>query len=137
MNHVLKLPTLVLAACTLWTASAGAQSIGPGFGKQKHKSGYAVHVELGVPVARYGYYAPPPAPPPRWEPGHYATVTRHVWVPGATRREWCPPVHQKRYDACGRPILVLVRPAQWITVSEPGHYELRSEQVWVAGRWCR
>lgn len=134
MPVTLKIAGLLLAAAML-SATADAQVAGVAYAKDKRKGKLSVRVELGVPAARphHGYAAPPL--PPRWVPGHYQSVTRKVWVPGATRREWRPPVHEIRFDPCGRKVRVLVRPGHWVHVAQPGHHELRVEQVWVPGRW--
>lgn len=70
-----------------------------------------------------------------WLPGHHEQVTRQVWVRGTTRREWVPARIETRWDWCGRPFKVCVRPGHWRTVGEPGHYETRTETIWVPGHW--
>ena len=70
-----------------------------------------------------------------WVPGQEQTVTRRVWVPGCSRREWVPPVTVTRFDSCGRPYIVCVRTGHWRTVREPGRYETRVEIEWVPGHW--
>ena len=70
-----------------------------------------------------------------WIPGHEEQVTRRVWVPGRTRREWVPARVETRFDWCGRPFTVCVRPGHWQTVCDPGHYETFVETIWVPGHW--
>ncbi len=70
-----------------------------------------------------------------WVPGHYETVLERHWMPGATRQEWLPARHEWRRDRCGRPLLVLVEPGRWITVTEPGRFETRERREWIPGHW--
>lgn len=71
-----------------------------------------------------------------WVPGCYENREQRVWVPATRQRVWIEPVYETRYDPCGRPIRVLVRPGctQWQTV--PGHYQTKTVRVWVPGHYA-
>jgi len=71
----------------------------------------------------------------RWIPGHYETVRERVWVPGRVQRVWFEPAYEWRRDACGRAILACVSVGHYEMVRQPGRYEYRDAQVWVAGCW--
>lgn len=75
--------------------------------------------------------------PPRkvWVPGRYVTEYEKYWVPGTSRKVYVPPVHQKRYDACGNPYRYEVSPGRYEVVHEPGYWETRSVKVWKPGYW--
>lgn len=66
-------------------------------------------------------------------PAHYETVAEQVWVEGASREVWVPPVYQSCTDPCGNTTRMLVRAGYWQTVQNPGHYETRYVRVWVPG----
>lgn len=117
-----------LAALTLISADAGAGGLSIGFSKHgKHSS---VGVQIGFPAC-----SPRPAPPQYG--GHWETVVERVWVPGSCERVWIAPVHETRYDSCGRAYQVCVRAGFWDTIQHPGHYEDHSRQVWRAAGWSR
>ena len=73
----------------------------------------------------------------KWVPGHYETVHRQVWVPGACEQVCQPAQYEWRHDHCGHRVRVLVRQAGYVTVQRPGHYDTVCEQVWVPGRYVR
>lgn len=127
-------PTILLALLVLAFSGASAQA------GQLHGPAAARYPVPPRLSARYGTSVYGPAlrafrPAAVWVPAHQTEVTRRVWVPGRTRREWVPPLYQTRFDSCGRPYTVCVRAGHWRTVCEPGHYENRVERVWVPGRW--
>jgi len=75
-------------------------------------------------------------PPVRvWVPGCYDTVVRRVWVPERFERLWIEPVYAEHVDACGNVVRVMIRAGCWQEVLRPGHFETRSERVWVPGHW--
>jgi hypothetical protein len=86
---------------------------------------------------RWPHRAPTPARcgVREWVPGHYETILERHWRPGATRQEWLPARHEWRRDRCGRPVLVLVEPGRWITITEPGRFETRERREWIPGHW--
>ena len=121
---------LLLALVSLALADAANAS---GHGSQPRLKRYPT-----PPSAAYG--APNWGPgrarsQPVWIPGHEEHVARQVWVPGRTRQEWVPAQIETRFDWCGRPFTVCVRPGHWRTVCEPGRYETRYETIWVPGHW--
>ncbi len=65
----------------------------------------------------------------------YRTVARRVWVPGTVERIWIDPVYETRYDACGRPVRILICEGTWKDIERPGHYEIRYVRVWTPTRW--
>ena len=99
-----------------------------------------VHAPLFPSVYSHGHRARrgpivPTCAPRAWVPGHYQPVSRDVWVPAITRRVWVAPVIETRCDLWGRHFDVEVAPGHWQDVIEPGHYERRTERVWVPGHW--
>ena len=68
--------------------------------------------------------------------GHWQEVRRQVWVPGYAERVWQEALYDYRTDACGRVIRVLVQPGGWQVIQHPGHYEWRTERVWVTSNDC-
>ncbi len=66
--------------------------------------------------------------------GYYKTVTRKVWIEGISRQVHVPAQYGWGYDSCGRRTWIVVRPAYHRTVREPGHWDYRTERVWVPGR---
>ncbi|MCA9002371.1 MAG: hypothetical protein KDB61_10620, partial [Planctomycetes bacterium] len=66
--------------------------------------------------------------------GHWKTITERVWVSGATRQEWVPPVYETICDSRGGAHRVMVCEGHYRTVQDPGHYEMRSRKVWVPAR---
>jgi hypothetical protein len=89
-------------------------------------------IELHVGRGR----APRLEPRRTWIPGHYEVRHERVWVPGCTRQEWVPARYEWRLDSCGRRFQILIAPGHWITVTDPGRYELREARVWVPGYWA-
>ncbi len=71
----------------------------------------------------------------RWIPPRCETVTERVWVPGRCERIWVPPVYRDICDPWGRHQRVLASAGYWRTIQHPGHYEGRTRQVTVPGRW--
>ena len=106
-------------------SSRGSSSYGAHLGSD----GFGLHVSHGR--IRRG----PSAAQRIYVPGHHEDVVREVWVPGQTKRVWVPPEYQVVHDSCGRRREILVRPGYWREHCEPGHFETRSERVWVPGHW--
>jgi hypothetical protein len=111
--------------------SAAGQALGPAHARGCAPAASVVvrSTQASYPAVRRAAHAPV------WVPGHTLEVTRRVWSPGRTCREWIPPLYATRYDPCGRPRQVCVRPGRWHTLHEPGRFETRLERVWVPGRW--
>ena len=66
--------------------------------------------------------------------GHYDLVEREVWVAGYAERVHRPAEYGVRC-AHGRRVRFVIRPARYVDVFRPGHYETRRERVWEAGRY--
>lgn len=64
---------------------------------------------------------------PRYEPVRYQTVRyeRVLVEEGYYRREWVPPVCERRIDECGREYTVVVREGYHREVWVPARYEMR------------
>ena len=125
-------PILLLSLVGALSAPAAAGDISFGFG---FREGKGVSVAFGYSEHKHRRHAP--VVHRKWVPGHYETVHRQVWVPGACEQVWQPAQYEWRYDHCGRRVRVLVREAGYVTVERPGHYETVCEQVWVPGRYVR
>lgn len=71
----------------------------------------------------------------RFIEGRFEIRTVRVWIRATVREEYVPPVYGTRYDSCGRPYRVLIRPGHVRRITIPGHFENRRSRVWVAGHW--
>ncbi len=70
--------------------------------------------------------------------GYYKTVQKKVWVQGCVTRTWVPAQYRWQTGSCGNLVQVLVRAGHYQTQRGPGHYETRTQRVWVAPqRICR
>jgi hypothetical protein len=83
----------------------------------------------------HGYTAPRRV----WVPGHYEWRHQDVWVEGRRHREWVEPRFETRvvfdlFGGCSN-VRVQVRAGYWNEVCDPGRYERRRTQVWIAGCW--
>ena len=119
--------TAILAAATTPTL-AGGWSIGVGVdsdGDVRLGVGYRSH---RPPIVQHHSHR-------RWEPGHYDTVTRKVFVPATRERVYQAAVYEWRTDPFGIRYRVCVREAGYRTVYVPARWEHRSERVWHPGRW--
>jgi hypothetical protein len=126
-----------LALAALLAAPAAAQrrtdwQLGVGHGTGHGHVGVVIG-SRGVQVSagyherqRAPVYSPRPVSSGRWE-----TRTERVWVPGASRKVWVPPIYRTRYDHCGHAYQVQVRPGYWDTIQEQGCWEHRDTRVWV------
>lgn len=118
-------PTLRLTAAALALAAAAAPARAGGLGVRisAHGRHGGIAVQLG-PAHGYGYGRGPvrTCQAPRYE-------TRRVWVAGPRRRVWVPPVHEVRFDGCGRRYERVTAPGHWTWIEEPGHYETRTVLV--------
>ncbi len=126
-----------LLAFSAVLASAAAEAQSAAFRLQRSGRHASFSLQLGHAPAASAYLPGRVgcAPRPTWVPGHHEQVTRQVWVSGACRRQWVPPVYETRYGPCGQPVRVLVSCGYWASMQEPGHFEARCESEWVAGRW--
>lgn len=70
-----------------------------------------------------------------WIEGHSEIRTERVWIPAEIREEYVPPVYGTRYDSCGRPYRVMLRPGYVRRYEIPGHFETRQNRVWISGHW--
>ena len=158
----MKAKTLLTSAIALvlvlgFAPEAKAQVFEIGFGHNEHRHGRHGHRNTGVNV-RFGFgrrrehrrhrrCEPVPRCEPvrrhvhhhskaceRWIPGQCRVVRERVWVPGCSRQEWVAPCYETRYDPCGNPVQVLVRPGHYITVTDPGRWEVRERTVQDPGR---
>jgi hypothetical protein len=117
-----------LVALALTTLSAGATA----------QRGYGLRVTAygaSYSAGAHGRETACRARTARWVPGRFETVSRHVWVAGCEERIWVEPTYSFRVDACGRTIRILVEDGHWTTIQHPGHFEWKSEQVFVPGHW--
>ena len=124
---------LIAAAPAAMAPTASASDLDFGIGVQLGKRS-SISVSVGNRGRGYGY-GRRCAPKRVWVPGRYEIVTEKVWVPGRTRKVWCDPVYETRYDPCGRPYTVCVSPGRWTTVTDPGCYEYVERKVWVPGHY--
>jgi hypothetical protein len=70
--------------------------------------------------------------------GRFQTQTKRVWVQGACRQVWVPPVYDTYCDLFGNSRSRLIQAGYYQTIQEPGHYENQCVRVWVEGyRQCR
>lgn len=115
---------LLLAALAL-TPAANAEFINLQYSKHG-KHGKHIGISIG--------YAPKPAPRV-WVPGHYEVRCEKVWVEGPEERVYVMPVHETRYDKCGRAYQVELRSGYWMTVKQPGRFEERRVRTWVPGHY--
>ncbi|MEZ6013502.1 MAG: hypothetical protein R3F49_00180 [Planctomycetota bacterium] len=141
LRHGLRRPAALLASslalAALLAAPAAAQrrtewQIGVGHQTERAHIGVSVG-SRGVQVnAGYRERGRQPVVRHRPEPaGRWETRCERVWVPGAIRKVWVPPIYATRYDHCGRPYQVEVRCGFWDTIQEQGCWESRETRVWV------
>lgn len=106
-----------------------------------HGDGFGI--QIGGPIRHHERrFRRPVCPPPvhihsacctTVTPGHYECVTKRVWREGYDQCVDYPAEFVTRYDACGRPVRVCVRPARTERVRVPGCWETVTERVWVQG----
>jgi hypothetical protein len=135
MTHrTLRLSAALAVAATLLAANASAQKVSFSLQKQTHHGTFGL--SIGSSCAPHWRPCPPS---PVWVPGHWQTCSRRVWVPESCRREWVAPIYEDRKHAygpgCWKTVPVCVRPGYWTDVRTPGHFEMVTERVWVAGAW--
>ena len=148
MKLILSHLSPLLFALLLAAPPAAAQDPGIRASYQRNSSGhrFGVEVSIGGQRSERSRFSRRACPPSRgytrresvrqvWVPGHYELVQRRVWVPGAYRQVWVPPVYETRYDYFGRPFQVLIMPGHHVTVQDPGHWEYRDERVWRDPHW--
>ena len=102
------------------------------------KKQVALHHWQDVPsLSAHHACPPPPACPPRsvWVPGHHESRCEKVWVAGCEQRVWVEPAFEWRHPSCGTSFSFGFGGGHWKTVCTPGHYEMRTVQVWVPGQW--
>jgi len=141
-----------LALCALLPSLASAQERGPVRASLSTVAGRVLHGRgagdlrgtrsshdsrlRGAPIRDCAT----PAPRPTygyggtWVPGHYELRDTRVWVEGCTENVWVEPEFGFTLDACGNRIRFLVRAGYWRTVHHPGHFEVRTQRVWIPGR---
>jgi hypothetical protein len=125
------LPVLAAVLCVCLSMSARAQGVSLSLGRATKHGSFGL--TIGVPLGRPSYTRCEPRQV--WVPGHYETRCESVWVAGCTHRVWMPAQYEWRWASWGRAYRVCVRAAGWTTVSDPGHYQSREVQVWIAGTW--
>jgi hypothetical protein len=130
MRSILLLPlvgALAVPAAADWTPTMSGHVVGFGFNyplKDRHHTSSWRRRDRAGCASR------------RWAPAHYATVSRDVWVPASCEQVWRPAQWGWTYRS-GRRVRSLVRPAGYVTVHSPGHYECVQTRVWVPGRYER
>lgn len=67
------------------------------------------------------------------QPGHWEVRERRVWREGYFRTVDIPAEYVTRYDDCGRPYRVCVRPARCERVFVQGCWETVQDRYWVEG----
>ena len=72
-----------------------------------------------------------PAPASEWR-----EITERVWIAGTCREICHPPVWGWSFDHCGRRVWTIIRAGWTERIEEPGHWECRTRQVWVAYPTC-
>jgi hypothetical protein len=125
------LGALAAPASADWTPTMSGNVIGFGFRYRDRDKGISVGVGY-----RDGYRNGYRHRHRHWVPGHYDVVTRRVWVPGAHETVWQPAEWGWRHDACGGHVRYLVRPAGYVTIHHPGHWDYVQERVWVPGHYA-
>lgn len=106
--------------------SALAQDISLTYGRRIGRGSLAV--TIGLPARTC-------APARVWVPGRYDVRCERVWIEGCERQVWVEPCYETRWDSCGRPYRVQVRPGHWRPVRDPGRWEQREVRVWIPGHW--
>jgi hypothetical protein len=111
---------LLFSAAALAANSARADtrvSVGINLGNPVYRPAPVVVAPAPVVVAPAPAYCPPPAAPVVYAParGYWKDVTVKTWVP----ERWV-----MSRDRFGRPV----------RVCEPGHFDYRTDRVWVDGR---
>jgi len=125
------LPVLAAVFCVCLSMSAHAQRASLTLGRATQYGAFGL--TIGAPLGRPSYTRCEPRR--TWVAGHYETRCESVWVAGCTHDVWTPAQFEWRWDPCGRAYRVCLRAGSWRAVSDPGHYESRSVQVWIAGAW--
>ncbi|MFT7486673.1 MAG: hypothetical protein ACI9F9_002529 [Candidatus Paceibacteria bacterium] len=120
--------TLFLLAGMILLSTSAAASAG-NYGYASSPSAY------GHSRTRFGGYNRRAPDCRTWVPGHYEARPTQVWIPGTSRRVWCPPVFETRFQICGTPFQFQVAAGYYRTDHTPGRYERRSRRVWYPGRW--
>lgn len=118
-------PILLLSLVGALSAPAAADDFSFGFG---YRNGGRTRIAV-----RFGHTDSHV----KWVPGHYETVSKQVWIAGGCEQVWQPAQYGWQYDHCGRRVRVLLRPAGYVTVQTPGHWQCVQETVWVPGRYVR
>jgi hypothetical protein len=67
-------------------------------------------------------------------PGYYRNVSERIWVQGAPIQTWVPARYEWRQDGCGSVVQVLVQQGYYRSDFGAGHYETRTNRVWVAAQ---
>ena len=132
-----KILSVIPIATFMVVAALPAQAQG-GFGIGFTKFGKKSAVSLGFhtgPIHHHRHGVVVVEPARRWVPGHYETRCYEVWVPGCTKTIYVEAVYRTVIDPHGHVTRILVRDGYYKTIQEPGRYETRCEQVWVAGYW--
>lgn len=127
----------LLAAALAPAARAGSE-FELRFGKRSEHGAFELRYvqDFAAPNAHGHGFKHVERPRPRvWVDGHYENRCERVWIEGCAKQVWVEPVFERRFDACGRELQVLLRPGCWQWVQTPGHFELRNVQSWVPGHW--
>lgn len=120
---------ITTSACGLLMAALPAQA-------GVHGSGYGQKpVQITQPAqsacAAHTYCVPQK----KWVPAHYEQVQKHVWIPGHTKTVWVQPVYKKSCGLFGMTYQVLISGGHFATQKTPGHNEIVTQNVFVAGKW--
>ena len=63
--------------------------------------------------------------------GRFEIIKEEIRLPDRFERVWVGPVFREGFDACGRPVQVMVSPGRYELVRIPGGREIRERKVWV------
>ncbi|MFT5291755.1 MAG: hypothetical protein ACI8QS_001802 [Planctomycetota bacterium] len=101
---------------------SGRGSYDRGYGGRDNRGSYGGnrHVCINVPF---------------WVAGHYESRNHQVFVPGFGENVWIDAIYRNGLDHCGQPTRYLVQVGHWEFIQHPGHYETRSQRVWIPGHF--
>lgn len=133
MNPMRLLTRLTTLALLAGSAAPATAQILPRLVERVHRAGDHLrdHLRDQASARRHSHCASCR----RWIAPRCETVTERVWVPGRCERVWVPPEYREICDPWGRHQRLLVRAGYWHTIEHPGHWERRSRQIQVQGRW--
>lgn len=120
---------ITTSACGLLMATLPAQA-------GVHGSGYGqkpIQIVQPLPSActLHNYCVPQQ----KWVPAHYEQVQKQVWIPAHAKQVWVQPVYEQRCGLFGMTYQALVSGGHFVTQKTPGHNQIVTQNVFVAGKW--